>query len=256
MTLHPFPCDHHDLAVLDLAHELGANDVERACLGRQHPSIVEAAQDQRPDAEGIAGADHLLVGETDQGVGAFHLEQRFDESLDEVAFLAAGDEMQDHLGVGGGLADRALLDEHFPQSQRIGEVAVVTKRKTAGIEIDEQRLDVAQNRIAAGRIADMADGRVALEAIDNGTPSEMVANKPEASLGVEMVAVETGDAGGFLAAMLERMQPERGQRCGVGVIEDTENAALLVQPVFLEPACGVLVKASLLCHGRPASSHR
>ena len=53
-----------------------------------------------------------------------------------------------------------------------------------------------------------------------------------------------------------RMQPERGQRCGVGVIEDTENAALLVQPVFLEPACGVLVKASLLCHGRPASSHR
>ena len=48
-------------------------------------------------------------------------------------------------------------------------------------------------------------------------------------------AVEADDAGGFLAAMLERMQAERGQRRGIGMIEDAEDAALLVQPVLFEP---------------------
>ena len=41
--------------------------------------------------------------------------------------------------------------------------------KTAGIEIDEQRLDVAQDGIAAGGIADMANGHVALQALDHGS---------------------------------------------------------------------------------------
>jgi hypothetical protein len=52
---------------------------------------------------------------------------------------------------------------------------------------------------------------------------------------MEMMAVEADDAGGLLAAMLERMQTEGGQGRGVGMIEDAEDAALLVQPVLLEP---------------------
>ena len=52
----------------------------------------------------------FLLREADQGIGAFDLEQGLDEFLDEALFLAAGDEMQDHLGIGGRLADGAFLD--------------------------------------------------------------------------------------------------------------------------------------------------
>ena len=251
MALEPLARDHHDLAILHLAHELGADDVERAGLRGEHPGVAELAQHERPDAERIAGADQLLVGEADERVGAFDLEQRLDEFLDEVRLLAAGDEMQDHLGVGGGLADGALLDQRLAQGERVGEVAVMGERKAAGIEIDEERLHVAQDGIAAGRVAHMADGHVALQPVDHLARGEMIADEAEAALGMEMVAVEADDARGLLAAVLERVQAERGQRRGIGMVKDAENAALLVQPVLFEPAQALIVKVDMLCHGRP-----
>ena len=59
----------------------------------------------------------------------------------------------------------------------------------------------------------------------------MVADEAEAALGVEADAVEGDDARGFLAAMLQRMQTERGDGGGVGMVEDAEDAALFAQPV-------------------------
>ena len=55
----------------------------------------------------------------------------------------------------------------------------------------------------------------------------MIADQPLAALGMEPRAVEGDDAGRFLAAVLERMQPERDNRRGVGVVENAEHAALL-----------------------------
>jgi hypothetical protein len=62
----------------------------------------------------------------------------------------------------------------------------------------------------------------------------MIAHQPLAALGVESRAVEGDDARGFLAAMLERMQAEGDDRGCVGVAEDAEDAARLVQPVIPE----------------------
>ena len=93
------------------------------------------------------------------------------------AFLAAGDEMQDHLGVGGGLADGALADQPVAQSEGIGKIAVMGEGKAAGGEIDEERLHVAHDGIAAGRIAHMADCRVALQPVDHLARGEMVADE-------------------------------------------------------------------------------
>ncbi len=66
-------------------------------------------------------------------------------------------------------------------------------------------------------------------------------------------AVEADDARRFLAAMLESMQPERGQRGGIGMVEDAEDPAFLVQPVLFQPAQTGVVNVSMLGHGRPAS---
>ena len=101
--------DDHHLARLDVAHEAGADDVERAGLGRQDPGAVEVAEHQRPDAERIAHADHLLRRQRHQRVGALDLADRVDEARVEVALAAGGDQVQERLGVGGRREDRALL---------------------------------------------------------------------------------------------------------------------------------------------------
>jgi hypothetical protein len=55
--------------------------------------------------------------------------------------------------------------------------------------------------------------------------------------------------------MLERVQAERGQGSGVGMIENPEDAALLVQPVFLEPAQDGIV-LTLIGHGHGPPLHK
>ena len=51
---------------------------------------------------------------------------------------------------------------------------------------------------------------------------------------VEFLAVQAGDAGGFLAAMLERMEAKRDHGgCGFGVA-DAENAAFFAQLVVIK----------------------
>ncbi len=65
--------DDDDLAVLDVAHEVGADDVERAGLRGEDVAAVELAEHQRADAERVARADQLLVGQRDERVGALDL---------------------------------------------------------------------------------------------------------------------------------------------------------------------------------------
>lgn len=59
----------------------------------------------------------------------------------------------------------------------------------------------------------------------------MVADKAEPAFGIEAAAVEGDDACRFLAAVLEGVKAERGDRRGVGVAEDAEDAALLAEPI-------------------------
>ena len=84
----------------------------------------------------------------------------------------------------------------------------------------------------------------------------MVADQADAAFGVEVVPVEADDAGRFLAAMLERMQTERGQSRGIGMIEDAEDAALLVQPVLFEPVQIGPLRVNVLSHGLQAPPSR
>ena len=51
---------------------------------------------------------------------------------------------------------------------------------------------------------------------------------------MEALAVEGDDAGCLLAAMLQGVQPQRGDGGGIGVTENPEDAALLAEPVAIE----------------------
>ena len=122
------------------------------------------------------------------------------------------------------------------QREEVGQVAVVGDREAAGIEIGEHRLHVAQDGLAGGGVARMADGRHAGQPLDHLAPREGVAHEPEPALGMKAAAVEGDDAGGLLAAMLQGVQPERRDGGGVGMAEDAEHAALLAQPVTVQIA--------------------
>src|SRR5215204_7759792 len=80
----------------------------------------------------------------------------------------------------------------------------------------------------------MADRRGALEALDGGAIREAVADEAELALGVEDAAVEGDDAGGFLAAVLQGVEPKRDDRRGIRVAVDAEDAAFLAQGVAVE----------------------
>ena len=80
----------------------------------------------------------------------------------------------------------------------------------------------------------MADGDRAGEAFDHLAAGEGVADETEPPLAVKTGAVEGDDAGGLLAAVLEGVQPERGDGGGLGMAEDAENAAFLAKRVAVQ----------------------
>ena len=223
--------DDDDLSVLDIADVFRADRVERAGLRRQDVMAIEFAEHQRADAERVAGADELLGRQRDERIGAFELADGVDEAVEEAVALAAGNEMQDDLGVGRRLAECAVADELAAKCEAVRQVAVMGDGEAAGLEFGEERLDVAENGLSGRRITVVADGGGAGQAFDDAGIGEVIADKTQTFLGVEALAVVGDDAGGFLAAMLEGVEAECGDRRGVRVSEDAEDTALLIESV-------------------------
>ncbi|MCY1500010.1 hypothetical protein D9M68_340470 [compost metagenome] len=142
--------------------------------------------------------------------------------------------MQDDFGVGGRLTDGAIGDQLTAKGEAVGEVAVVSDRDAADFKFGKERLDVAQRHFARRRVAGVADGHEAGELCQRRRVGVVVADEAHALFGAELLAVEGDDAGGFLAAMLERMQAERRQRRRVRVPQYAEDAALFVQFIAFE----------------------
>ena len=136
------------------------------------------------------------------------------------------------------------------QREAVGQVAVVADGEAAAVELGEQRLDVAQDGLAGGRVAHVADRRHAGQPVDHLAAGEIVADESHPPLGMESPAVERHDARRFLAAVLKGMQAERGDGCGVGMPENAEYAAFLAQPVGFE------IERASFAAGTGCSAHR
>src|SRR5581483_2075399 len=77
----------------------------------------------------------------------------------------------------------------------------------------------------------MADGGGAGQAVDHLAAGKCVADQTEPAFGMESLAVEGNNAGGFLSAVLERMQAQRGDGGRVRMAEYPEYAALFAQTI-------------------------
>ena len=193
-AVHALVVDDDDLARLDVAHEVGADDVERAGLAGQHPAAgaldADAAEDQRPHAQRVAHAHQRLVRQRDQRIGADHLLQRVDQPVDHGGIEADGDQVDEHLAVGGGLEQAAAADQGAAQHMGVGQVAVMRHGEAAELEIGVERLHVAQDGVAGGGVAVVADGDAAGQLGDHLGVAEIVADQAQAAMRVEAGAVE------------------------------------------------------------------
>ena len=104
-------------------------------------------------------------------------------------------------------------------------------REAAAGELGEERLDVAEAGAAGGGIADMADRRRARQLAHHLVLAKDPGDMAGAAMAVEYPAVIAGDPGRFLAAMLERVQPERDERRGAVRAPQAEHAAFLAELV-------------------------
>ncbi len=234
MAGQPFDGNDDHLARLDVAHEGRADDVESAGLRRQNPSVVEPTDDERPYAERIAAADHLLARQADEGIGAFDPLQRSDQPVEQAILSDRRDEVQEHLGVGGRLEDRAVALQFALQGLGVGEIAIMSDREAAARELGEERLDIAFERAAGGRVADMANGPIANQLVDDGGRRKAVADEADMALGKELPTIGRNDAGRLLAAVLQRVEAEGGEGGGVAMAEHAKHAAFFVQLVVVK----------------------
>src|SRR5262249_15833664 len=90
------------------------------------------------------------------------------------------------------------------------------------------------NGSAGGGIAHVADRHLSRQAVDHFLAREGIADETEPLLGMKPLPVEGDDAGRLLAAVLKRVQAERGDLAGVRMAVDAEDTALLTQPIAVE----------------------
>ena len=93
----------------------------------------------------------------------------------------------------------------------------------ARLKVGEHRLNITDEAAARRRIARMANGMGAGQAIDQVWTGEGVADMAHMAFGMKAVAVEAGNAAGLLPAMLQGVEPQSGDGAGVWHVIDPED---------------------------------
>ena len=146
----------------------------------------------------------------------------------------SGEHQREHLGVAGGGEPEATVEQFVAQRRCVDEVAVVGHRQRAVHRLDEEGLDVAVGVGPRGAVAGVADRVVAGEG-RHRLGGEHAVHQSRVLVEPDPVAVADGDAGGFLAAVLQCEQTEERELCHAFAVRgaDAEDAALLARRVVV-----------------------
>ena len=117
-----------------------------------------------------------FLGHHDQAVGPLNLTQGIDQAIDDLFIQAGGDQVNEHLGIGGRLENRTTAYQAVTHGKGIGQIAVMGNGQAAKFKIGEQGLNVTKALAACGGIAHMANGPVPLQAFNDVLGPENVAN--------------------------------------------------------------------------------
>src|SRR6185436_5580430 len=174
--------------------------------------------------------DDPVLRHQHERVGAAHLADGIDDRGFDVGSLRPRKQVHHDFAVVAGLEDGAFADQRVTQLAGVDQVAVVPERQLAVRAVDDDRLGVGEPALAGRRVAHVAGGEVP------GQPGERVAAErivdvAHRARGADAGAVGGGNAGAFLAAMLERVEPQVGEVRGLCVPEDSEDPALVFELV-------------------------
>ena len=110
----------------------------------------------------------------------------------------------------------------------IGEIAIVRQRDHAFVRLHHDRLGIEQSGIAGRRITGVSDGEGAANTREL-LFGKNVGDQSHGFVDVERHAIGGDDACRFLAAMLQRMQAEVGERLRLRMRVDRYHTALVVK---------------------------
>ena len=226
------PVDRHDLARLDVAHELGTQHVERAGFARHDIAVAQPADGQRTQAVFVQAGVNAVGGHDQERERPLQHVQRIDDRKDARPVVVAGlllDQVGQNLAVRRGLEQTALVLQILAQQGRIDDVAVVGQREIARVVTEQKRLHVLDATASGGRIAHMADGRISLERRQFRLVEHLGHQSAALDAAESSPFVDGHDTRTLLSAVLQRMQAVIAQRCSVGHPEDAEHTALLMQ---------------------------
>ena len=89
----------------------GADDIQRAGFGCHDPAVAKLAKYQWAHAMWVANTDQHVIGNADKRIGTINLFQRIGQPAGDIGLVRACDEVDDDLGVGGGLEQAAGFDQ-------------------------------------------------------------------------------------------------------------------------------------------------
>ena len=144
-----------------------------------------------------------------------------------------GHEVDDDLGVHGGLEDGALLLQAAANLPGVGQGAVVADGDHQTAVLHHEGLGVDEHGGAGGGIAHVADGQMTRELIQDGRVEDL-GHQPQAPVHADPGAVAGDDAAGLLAPVLEGIEAEIGEPGRVRVPVNAEDAAVFFGVVILE----------------------
>ncbi len=223
---------------LDVPQQRVARLVERDALGGEHvlaPARTLARADhERTDAVRIAESQHAVPqhhrdhrvaaaqAPVDRAHGGKDVGHRGSQVADPLQF--AGEHVEQHLGVGGGVEVPAVLAyQRAGQFRGIGQVAVVGEADAVG-RVDVERLGLGGALAAGGRVANVADADIALE-LKHVTLLEHVPHQAVVLAQEDLALVRRHDARGVLATMLQHRQGVVELLIGGTEADDADDAA-------------------------------
>ncbi|EAU66753.1 hypothetical protein STIAU_2398 [Stigmatella aurantiaca DW4/3-1] len=216
--------DDDHLARFDFPDELRLDEIQRRRLAGQHVAVAQPPQHHGAEAVGVSHRHQLVLRQEQEAVGPLHLAQRLGHLLLEGGLPRAGDEVDDDLRVRIRLEDGAIGHERLAQLLRVHQVAVVRHGHLPARILHAQGLGILELAAARGGVAHVADGRAAQQLLQGGR-GEDVRHQPHLPVEAQRVPIRRDNARRFLPAVLQRMQAQVGQVGGLGMTDDSEDAA-------------------------------
>ena len=215
---------------LDVAHEGGPHDVERAGLAGDDMAAVQLAEHEGAEAARVAHRVHGVAHGEHERVGALQEAERVADLGHDRAVAGARDQVDDRFGIRRALEDRALVDELALDRVGVRQVAVVHDREVALRVAHHDRLRVDPLAAARGGIAHVAERGAARQRRDPVRGEDI---RDEADLLVQAGSrsVRRADPGRLLAPVLQRVEREEGEFGGVLDSVDPHDSALFARTV-------------------------